>query len=190
MSQNFRLFHVSNLSVRNFRIFLLMYTGSPCQHAPSEWFFPKDMEHMHNFPCPATASLSLCLCQLFARHPFTSILCFLLPSSSSSPAYFWTFPSPRTLSFSVPLYHSCSVPGVPARVTPLLRVPLLFCAAPQRYTSQRRLSCHHRLSLHWPGWVHPVRKGAHLRGGVREGSSDERSATAPLTHSESCKKTG
>ena len=27
-SQNFRLFHVSNLSVRNFRIFLLMYTGS------------------------------------------------------------------------------------------------------------------------------------------------------------------
>ena len=28
MSQNFSLFHVSNLSVRNFRIFLLMYTGS------------------------------------------------------------------------------------------------------------------------------------------------------------------
>ena len=28
MSQNFRLFHVSNLSVRNFRFFLLMYTGS------------------------------------------------------------------------------------------------------------------------------------------------------------------
>ena len=28
MSQNFRLFHASNLSVRNFRIFLLMYTGS------------------------------------------------------------------------------------------------------------------------------------------------------------------
>ena len=27
MSQNFCLFHVSNLSVRNFRIFLLMYTG-------------------------------------------------------------------------------------------------------------------------------------------------------------------
>ena len=27
MSQNFRLFLVSNLSVRNFRIFLLMYTG-------------------------------------------------------------------------------------------------------------------------------------------------------------------
>ena len=31
MSQNFRLFHVSNLSVRNFRIFLLMYPGSPSQ---------------------------------------------------------------------------------------------------------------------------------------------------------------
>ena len=28
MSQNFRLFHVSNLSVRNFRISLLMYPGS------------------------------------------------------------------------------------------------------------------------------------------------------------------
>ena len=28
MSQNFRLLHVSNLSVRNFRIFLLMYPGS------------------------------------------------------------------------------------------------------------------------------------------------------------------
>ena len=28
MSQNFRLFRVSNLSVRNFRIFLLMYTGT------------------------------------------------------------------------------------------------------------------------------------------------------------------
>ena len=37
MSQNFRLFHVSNLSVRNFRIFLLMYTGSwqPCTVPPS-----------------------------------------------------------------------------------------------------------------------------------------------------------
>ena len=32
MSQNFRLFHVSNLSVRNFRIFLLMYTGSLIPH--------------------------------------------------------------------------------------------------------------------------------------------------------------
>ena len=28
VSQNFRLFHVSNLAVRNFRIFLLMYPGS------------------------------------------------------------------------------------------------------------------------------------------------------------------
>ena len=28
MNQNFRLFHESNLSVRNFRIFLLMYPGS------------------------------------------------------------------------------------------------------------------------------------------------------------------
>ena len=28
MSQNFRLFHASNLSVRNFRFFLLMYPGS------------------------------------------------------------------------------------------------------------------------------------------------------------------
>ena len=27
LSQNFRLFHLSNLSVRNFRIFLLMYSG-------------------------------------------------------------------------------------------------------------------------------------------------------------------
>ena len=32
MSQNFRLFHVSNLSVRNFRIFLLMYTVSLCRY--------------------------------------------------------------------------------------------------------------------------------------------------------------
>ena len=31
--QNFRLFHVSNLSVRNFRI-LLMYTGSMCPNEP------------------------------------------------------------------------------------------------------------------------------------------------------------
>ena len=42
MSQNFRLFQVSNLSVRNFRIFLLMYTesltaadGAACQPAGS-----------------------------------------------------------------------------------------------------------------------------------------------------------
>ena len=28
MSQNFRLLHVSNLSIRNFRIFSLMYPGS------------------------------------------------------------------------------------------------------------------------------------------------------------------
>ena len=34
MSQNFRLFHVSNLSVRNFRIFLLMYPGSLTAPAP------------------------------------------------------------------------------------------------------------------------------------------------------------
>ena len=33
MSQNLRLFHVSNLSVRNFRIFLLMYTGSSTEHS-------------------------------------------------------------------------------------------------------------------------------------------------------------
>ena len=32
MSQNFRLFHVSNLYVRNFRIFLLMYPGSLSSH--------------------------------------------------------------------------------------------------------------------------------------------------------------
>ena len=32
MSQNVRLFHVSNLSVRNFRIYLLMYTG-PANHS-------------------------------------------------------------------------------------------------------------------------------------------------------------
>ena len=32
ISQNFRLFHVPNLSVRNFRIFLLMYTGSLFQY--------------------------------------------------------------------------------------------------------------------------------------------------------------
>ena len=36
MSQNFRLFHVSNLSVRNFRIFLLMYTGSSTSR-PHRW---------------------------------------------------------------------------------------------------------------------------------------------------------
>ena len=35
MSQNFRLFHVSNLSVRNFRIFLLMYTGSLASRMPT-----------------------------------------------------------------------------------------------------------------------------------------------------------
>ena len=35
MSQNFRLFHVSNLSVRNFRMFLLMYTGSQTARPPS-----------------------------------------------------------------------------------------------------------------------------------------------------------
>ena len=37
MSQNFRLFHVSNLSVRNFRIFLLMYTGSIVDFTGVEW---------------------------------------------------------------------------------------------------------------------------------------------------------
>ena len=35
MSQNFRLFHVSNLSVRNFRIFLLMYPGSKGHFSPA-----------------------------------------------------------------------------------------------------------------------------------------------------------
>ena len=42
MSQNFRLFHVSNLSVRNFRIFLLMYPGlvlvlTPPSHCQFAW---------------------------------------------------------------------------------------------------------------------------------------------------------
>ena len=37
MSQNFRLFHVSNLSVRNFRIFLLMYTGSVSRLSAAKW---------------------------------------------------------------------------------------------------------------------------------------------------------
>ena len=35
VGQHFRLFHVSNLSVRNFRVFLLMYPGSPSQAAQS-----------------------------------------------------------------------------------------------------------------------------------------------------------
>ena len=43
MSHNFRLFYVSNLSVRNFRIFLLMYLGSlltslPIAVTPPEHF--------------------------------------------------------------------------------------------------------------------------------------------------------
>ena len=37
MSQNFRLFHVSNSSVRNFRIFLLMYTGSLLARPTVHW---------------------------------------------------------------------------------------------------------------------------------------------------------
>ena len=42
-SQNFRLFHVSNLSVRNFRIFLLMYPGSmrSCRGSP-RWSVDKE----------------------------------------------------------------------------------------------------------------------------------------------------
>ena len=37
MSQNFRLFHVSNLSVRNYRIFLLMYTGSVLRQQATQY---------------------------------------------------------------------------------------------------------------------------------------------------------
>ena len=38
MSQNFRLLHVSNLSVRNFLIFLIMYPGSLCSwQATKSW---------------------------------------------------------------------------------------------------------------------------------------------------------
>ena len=53
VSQNFRLFHVSNLSVRNFRIFLLMYTGSL---SPLRWRRPPDSGHTpavtgHRRPC-------------------------------------------------------------------------------------------------------------------------------------------
>ena len=36
MSQNFRLFHASNLSVRNFRIFLLMYSETASPMSPSD----------------------------------------------------------------------------------------------------------------------------------------------------------
>ena len=37
MSQNFRLFLVSHASVRNFRIFLLMYLGSPTQTSATRY---------------------------------------------------------------------------------------------------------------------------------------------------------
>ena len=45
MSQNFRLFLVSNLSVQNFRIFLLMYSGSLSLSAgliTGQWSAPRD----------------------------------------------------------------------------------------------------------------------------------------------------
>ena len=38
VSQNFHLFHVANLSVLNFRIFLLMYPGSVSSHDPATPF--------------------------------------------------------------------------------------------------------------------------------------------------------
>ena len=46
-SQNFRLFHVPNLSVRNFRIFLLMHTGSviaePLRPGPATSYLTSDI---------------------------------------------------------------------------------------------------------------------------------------------------
>ena len=42
MSQNFRLFHVSNLSVRNFRILLLMYPGSVTRLSRHTRLFGRD----------------------------------------------------------------------------------------------------------------------------------------------------
>ena len=47
-SQNFGLLHVSNLSVRNFRIFLLMYPGSPSHFCPLFWLGKADCTLRHS----------------------------------------------------------------------------------------------------------------------------------------------
>ena len=54
MSQNFRLFHVSNLSVRNFRIFLLMYTGSltaACASIRAAMVADRDVNYVTSSTC-------------------------------------------------------------------------------------------------------------------------------------------
>ena len=72
MSQNFRLFHISNLSVRNFRIFLLMYPGSLARWAaksvPSErrllrWLGQVVMAALRcSISKPIKCRRNLCLC--------------------------------------------------------------------------------------------------------------------------------
>ena len=72
MSQNFHLCHVSNLSVRNFRIFLLMYTGSMLPPFPAQgvrkygfrsWLGSEQAQQLSKFPrlCVVTFSVSLTL---------------------------------------------------------------------------------------------------------------------------------
>ena len=55
-SQNFRLFHVSNFSVRNFLIFLLMYPGSLSrQSAPVPSFWSGAISSGSSFPSPISS---------------------------------------------------------------------------------------------------------------------------------------
>ena len=60
MSQNFRLFHVSNYSVRNFSILLLMYSGSAKSRIPSEKRQPRKSELRNCAGNPASVAWQLC----------------------------------------------------------------------------------------------------------------------------------
>ena len=68
MRQNFRLFHVSNLSVRNFRIVLLIYTVCVSDQQPSAGV-PCRSRCRSLWPAPVTSCYQAGVCQSVPGRP-------------------------------------------------------------------------------------------------------------------------
>ena len=145
MSQNFRLFHVSNLSVRNFRIFLLMYTGSP--------------SHNQSRPAPAATPG---LASAPGEGPF------ITGTAAAAAATVW--PHPASVAGSRESVHTCVSGGLRSETaqTP----PKAVYAADSRlgtHPDDRR-----RCLKHTPGRTHPAISRSEQRSPATDAVQDRR----------------
>ena len=103
MSQNFRLFHVSNLSVRNFRIFLLMYPGPVSAASIEADSVLGSSSDTHGYAHLAQSPSRATLCELQIRR----LRGFLQSDIVTSPAQTWSKSEISPLNEGNLYKHAC-----------------------------------------------------------------------------------